>query len=175
MNVTQTTVFPALSQYYFITYPVMMFIYLWINSEEISVVYKTTRNSISKLLVVDEFHNREGERAQVTRELKFVDSFRFMPSNLEQLTSNLDKNQFVSLGLKGKIWPLDKPTLNWNLLIICRCNEWLQWKGHNWLSKETLNWELEKKENTTEYKSPFLTTGAPLRRPPYLACVVTVT
>ena len=60
--------------------------------------------SFSKDIVVGEYTNKNGKVVAVKQQLRFVDSFKFMPSSLDKLTENLDKNCCVNTGkfYKGK-------------------------------------------------------------------------
>ena len=49
--------------------------------------------SFSKEIKVGEFINKEGETTEVKRELRFIDSFRFVSSSLDSLSKNLTKDQ----------------------------------------------------------------------------------
>ena len=54
------------------------------NGEKINCIPNNEENyiSFSKEVVVDEFSNKEGKHVQVKRELRFLDSFRFMSTSL---------------------------------------------------------------------------------------------
>src|ERR1043165_3034274 len=52
--------------------------------------------SFSREVVVDKFV-KEGKEIAVKRELRFIDSFRFMPSSLDALSRNLSKEQCKNL------------------------------------------------------------------------------
>ena len=70
------------------------------NSEgDISCIPNNEENYISftKQIIVDKFVNKEGKEVNVKRELRFIDSLRFMASRLDKLSSNLKINQFVNL------------------------------------------------------------------------------
>ena len=60
--------------------------------------------SFSKDIVVGEYTNKNGKVIAVKQQLRFVDSFKFMPSSLDKLVENLDKNCCVNTGTfyKGK-------------------------------------------------------------------------
>ena len=74
--------------------------------------------SFSREVVVDKFVNKEGKEITVKRELRFLDSFRFMPSSLDALSKNLSKEQCKNIGefykgrqldllLKKGVYPYD--------------------------------------------------------------------
>ena len=70
------------------------------NSEgNISCIPNNEENYIyfSKQVIVDKFVNKEGKKVNVKCELRFIDSFRFMSSRLDKLSSNLKIDQFVNL------------------------------------------------------------------------------
>ena len=70
------------------------------NSEgDISCISNNEENYISftKQVIVDKFVNEEGKDVDVKRELRFIDSLRFMASSLNKLSSNLKIDQFVNL------------------------------------------------------------------------------
>ena len=53
--------------------------------------------SFSKQIEVDKFVNKQGKEVIVKRELRFVDSYRFMASSLDALVKNLQKDQCKNL------------------------------------------------------------------------------
>ena len=70
------------------------------NSEEdISCILNNEENYISftKQVIVDKFVNGEGKEVDVKRELRVIDSLRFMASSLDKRSSNLKIDQFVNL------------------------------------------------------------------------------
>ena len=70
------------------------------NSEEdISCIPNNEENYISftKQVIVDKFVIEKEKEVDVKRELRFIDSFRFMTSSLDKLSSNLNINQFINL------------------------------------------------------------------------------
>ena len=70
------------------------------NSEgDISCIPNNEENYISftKQAIVDKCVNKEGKEVNVKRELRFIDSLRFMASSLDKLSSNLKIDQFVNL------------------------------------------------------------------------------
>ena len=95
----------------------------YINNSEgnIKCIAKNEENyiSFSKELFVGEYSNKEGEVKPVKLELRFIDSFRFMPTSLDALIRNLDtencknlkkfypeESQFILLKRKG-VFPYD--------------------------------------------------------------------
>ena len=70
------------------------------NSEgDISCIPNNEENYISftKQVIVGKFVNKEGKEVNVIRELRFIDSLRFMASGLDKHSSNLKIDQFVNL------------------------------------------------------------------------------
>ncbi|XP_065667559.1 uncharacterized protein LOC136087872 [Hydra vulgaris] len=54
--------------------------------------------SYSREIKVGEFTNKEGENIETKRELRFLDSYRFMSSSLDALSKNLLKEQCKNIG-----------------------------------------------------------------------------
>ena len=53
--------------------------------------------SFTKEIVVDSFIDKDGNTRQVKRDLRFIDSFKFMACSLESLVKNLPKESFKNL------------------------------------------------------------------------------
>ena len=66
---------------------------------DISCIPNNEENYISftKQVIVDKFVNEEGKDVNVVRELRFIDSLRFMAASLDKLSSNLKIDQVVNL------------------------------------------------------------------------------
>ena len=66
---------------------------------DISCIPNNEENYISftKQVIVDRFVNEEGKEVNVKREIRFIDSLRFMASSLDKLSSNLKIDQSVNL------------------------------------------------------------------------------
>ena len=50
--------------------------------------------SFSKNIEVDKFTDKKGRRICIMREIRFIDSFKFMSASLESLGNNLERDQF---------------------------------------------------------------------------------
>ena len=66
---------------------------------DISCIPNNEENYISftKQVIVDKFVNKEGKEVNIKRELRFIDSLRFMASSLDKLSCNLKIYKFVNL------------------------------------------------------------------------------
>lgn len=53
--------------------------------------------SFTKQIVVDTFTSKEGKQVEVKRDIRFIDSFKFMAAGLESLVNNLPKEAFRNL------------------------------------------------------------------------------
>ena len=53
--------------------------------------------SFKKSIKVDEFIDKKGKTVNVNREIRFIDSFKFMTSPLDRLVGNLGKDQFKNM------------------------------------------------------------------------------
>ena len=73
---------------------------LGVSSGDIKCIPKTEEKYISftKEVEVDKFKNKDGKEKKVKRELRFLDSFKFMASSLDKLTKGLGKDDFKNLG-----------------------------------------------------------------------------
>ena len=60
--------------------------------------------SFTKQILVDKFINKEGKEKEVKRDIRFIDSFKFMAASLDSLVKNLPKESFKNLTkfYKGK-------------------------------------------------------------------------
>ena len=90
------------------------------NEGDISWIPNNQENKFffTKQVIIDKFGNKEGKEVNVKRELRFIDSLRFMASSLHNLSSNLKIDQFVnlkkyysgnqlSLSLRKVVYPYD--------------------------------------------------------------------
>ena len=53
--------------------------------------------SFTKQILVDKFINKEGKEKEVKRDIRFIDSFKFMAASLDSLVKNLPKESFKNL------------------------------------------------------------------------------
>jgi hypothetical protein len=72
-----------------------------VSSGDIKCIPKTEEKYISftKEIEVNEFRGKDGKKKKVKRELRFLDSFKFMASSLRKLVNGLGKNDFRNLDL----------------------------------------------------------------------------
>ena len=77
-----------------------LFIKTFGNSErDISCIPNNEENyiSLTKQVIVYKFVNKDGKEVKVKRELRFLDSLRFMASSLDTISNNLKLGPFVNL------------------------------------------------------------------------------
>ena len=77
-----------------------LFIKTWGNNEgDISYMPNNEENYISftKQVIVEKFVNKEEKDVNVKRELRFIDSLRFIAACLDKLSSNLKIDKFVNM------------------------------------------------------------------------------
>jgi len=69
--------------------------------ENINCIPKTDEKyiSFSKEITVGTYEDQEGRQVQVKRELRFIDSFKFMASSLDALAKNITKEQCKNIGM----------------------------------------------------------------------------
>ena len=74
---------------------------LGVSSGDIKCIPKTEEKYISftKEIEVDEFMGKDGKKKKVKRELRFLDSFKFMASSLDKLVKGLGNDDFRNLDL----------------------------------------------------------------------------
>ncbi|XP_048588381.1 uncharacterized protein LOC116601844 [Nematostella vectensis] len=58
--------------------------------------------SFTKQVVVDRFTNKEGKQVDVKRDIRFIDSFKFMSASLDSLVKNLPRESFKNLMIHYK-------------------------------------------------------------------------
>jgi hypothetical protein len=83
---------------------------LGVSSGDIKCIPKTEEKYISftKEVVVDEFKDKNGKQKRIKRELRFLDSFKFMASSLDKLTKGLGKDDFKNLDLMTAHFPREQ-------------------------------------------------------------------
>ena len=69
---------------------------LGVSEGDINCIPKTEEKyiSFSKNIEVDNFRDKKGRKISIMREIRFIDSFKFMSVSLESLGNNLEKDQF---------------------------------------------------------------------------------
>jgi hypothetical protein len=86
---------------------------LGVSSGDIKCIPKTEEKYISftKEVEVDEFRGKDGKKRKVKRELRFLDSFKFMASSLDKLVKGLGKDDFRNLDLMSKCYTKEQKEL----------------------------------------------------------------
>ena len=96
--------------------------------------------SFYKKIKLDECKDKNGKTKNVMREIRFIDSFRFMADSLGALSKNLKKEQCKNIGKFYSGKKLDLllrkaciPMIGWTLLINFLKHNYLQ-KNHSFQS-----------------------------------------
>ena len=86
---------------------------LGVSSGDIKCIPKMEEKYISftKEIEVDEFRGKDGKKRKVKRELRFLDSFKFMASSLDKLVKGLGKDDFRNLDLMSKCYTKEQKEL----------------------------------------------------------------
>jgi hypothetical protein len=86
---------------------------LGVSSGDIKCIPKTEEKYISftKEIEVDEFKGKDGKKRKVKREMRFLDSFKFMASSLDKRVKGLDKDDFRNLDLMSKCYTKEQKEL----------------------------------------------------------------
>ena len=84
-----------------------------VSSGDIKCIPKTEEKYISftKEIEVDEFRGKDGKKKKVKRELRFLDSFKFMASCLDKLVKGLGKDGFRNLHLMSTCYTKEQKEL----------------------------------------------------------------
>ena len=69
---------------------------LGVSEGEINCIPKTEEKyiSFSKKIIIDSYTNEKDKKINIAREIRFIDSFKFISTSLERLANNLEKDQF---------------------------------------------------------------------------------
>jgi hypothetical protein len=86
---------------------------LGVSSGDIKCIPKTEEKYISftKEIEVHEFRGKDGKKKKAKRELRFLDSFKFMASSLDKLVKGLGKDDFRNLDLMSTCYTKEQKAL----------------------------------------------------------------
>ncbi|EDO46053.1 predicted protein [Nematostella vectensis] len=75
---------------------------LFVESLESDIKEIYNKFKFPKEVVVDRFTNKEGKQVDVKRDIRFIDSFKFMSASLDSLVKNLPRESFKNLMIHYK-------------------------------------------------------------------------